>query len=158
MISQVSILSSFICRAVLTNISIDGGWLKSHPIPSDKGSFGNFEALAQQNQRLIQQILSEDSSSVYTSAAFIDDHEDPYDTLLLDKLRALYGSCMNEDLLDARGTEPLLNIIRHLRSMFNGERPIVSSEDDDDTRYMDSEEWDRIRLTSALASLHSRGQ
>ena len=38
----------------------DGGWLKAHPIPSDKGVFGNFEALAQQNRRVLQDILTSD--------------------------------------------------------------------------------------------------
>lgn len=98
-------------------MTTDGGWLKEHPIPSDKGRFGNFDALSQQNRRLIQQILSQDSSSLYSSAGLISGTEDPYDTAILKKLRGFYTSCMDEDLLDARGTDPLLHIVRNVRRM-----------------------------------------
>ncbi|KAJ3533585.1 hypothetical protein NM688_g7264 [Phlebia brevispora] len=137
----------------------NGGWLKQHPIPSDKGSFGNFEALAQQNRRLIQQILSEDSSSVYSSVT-ASDNQDPYDALVLQKLRGLYTSCMNEELLDARGAEPLLNVVQTVRKLYDGETTTVdgasldlntsSATDDDKSK-------ERKRLTAAIAYLHSRG-
>lgn len=134
---------------------IDGNWLKQHPIPSDKGTFGNFEALAQQNRRLIQQILSEDSSSVYSTVSHITEAEDPYDTQILKKLRGLYSSCMNEDLLDARGEEPLLHVIRTVRKLYNGKSTMV----DLATLEKNSDkEKERIGLTAAIAYLHSRGQ
>lgn len=133
----------------------DGGWLKQHPIPSDKGSFGNFEALAQQNRRLIQQILSQDSSSIYTSVAISVHDNDPYDTLVLQKLRSLYSSCMNEDILDARGAEPLLHVVQTVRKLYNGETTII----DDTEIILDEEEEDKERkgLTAAISYLHSRG-
>ena len=135
----------------------DGGWLKSHPIPADKGSFGTFEALSQQNRRLIQQILSEDSSSVYASAGLDHDREDPYDTLLLTKLRGLYQSCMNEDLLDARGSDPLIRVVRNVRRLFNKNGtaivPAHESHDSSTGRHQEPK-----GLTAAVAYLHSRGQ
>ncbi|PSR94067.1 hypothetical protein PHLCEN_2v4495 [Hermanssonia centrifuga] len=132
----------------------NGNWLKQHPIPSDKGTFGNFEALAQQNRRLIQQILSEDSSSVYSTVSHITEAEDPYDTQILKKLRGLYSSCMNEDLLDARGEEPLLHVIRTVRKLYNGKSTTV----DLATLEKNSDkEKERIGLTAAIAYLHSRG-
>lgn len=139
--------------------NIDGGWLKEHPIPSDKGIFGNFDALSQQNRRLIQQILSEDSSSVYASVSLTDDREDPYDTQVLKKLRGLYNSCMDEDLLDARGQEPLLHIIRTIRKLFSGESTSIESaaEPEQDLKELDDKEKERNGLTAALAYLHSRG-
>lgn len=133
----------------------DGGWLKSHPIPSDKGSFGNFEALSQENKRVIQQILSEDSSSVYASAGVVDDHEDPYDTLVLEKLRGLYQSCMNEDLLDARGPDPLVRVIRNVRRLFNDKGSAMSDKHIEISVPSNTEE--PKGLTAALAYLHSRG-
>lgn len=130
-------------------MTIDGGWLRDHPIPSDQGRFGSFSALAQQNRRLIQQILSQDSSSVYSAAALVDGVEDPYDTAVLKKLRGFYASCMDEDLLDARGTDPLLHIIRNVRKLFDGEETVISAQDD--------KEKQRRGLTAAVAYLHTRG-
>ncbi|KAI0818519.1 metalloprotease [Irpex lacteus] len=127
----------------------NGGWLRDHPIPSDQGRFGSFSALAQQNRRLIQQILSQDSSSVYSAAALVDGVEDPYDTAVLKKLRGFYASCMDEDLLDARGTDPLLHIIRNVRKLFDGEETDISAQDD--------KEKQRRGLTAAVAYLHTRG-
>ena len=133
--------------------------MKQHPIPSDKGKYGNFEVLSQQNKLLIQQILSEDASSVFDDITALADNEDPYDTLVLKKLRGMYKSCMNEDLLDARGQEPLLHVIRTVRKLFSGQSTSVedtsktyqTSRDDDD------DEKRRKGLTAALAYLHSRG-
>ncbi|KAI0093561.1 Metalloprotease [Irpex rosettiformis] len=127
----------------------NGGWLKEHPIPSDKGRFGNFDALSQQNRRLIQQILSQDSSSLYLTAGLVEGAEDPYDTAILKKLRGFYSSCMNEDLLDARGADPLLHIVRNIRKLFEGEERVNSIQDD--------KQKQRKGLTAAVAYLHTRG-
>ena len=134
--------------------STDGGWLKQHPIPSDKGSFGNFEALAQANRRLIQQILSEDSSSVYSEITASSAQDDPYDAMVLQKLRTLYTSCMNEDLLEARGTEPLLHVVQTVRKLYNGETTVV---DEIQLPLGDDDSDERDALTAAIAYLHSRG-
>lgn len=123
--------------------------MKEHPIPSDKGRFGNFALLSQQNRRLIQQILSQDSSSVYHAAALTGGVEGPYDDLILKKLRGLYNSCMDEDLLDARGTDPLLHIIHNIRKLFDGEKTVISGKDD--------REKHRKGFTAAVAYLHTRG-
>ena len=133
----------------------DGGWLKQHPIPSDKGSFGNFEALAQQNRRLIQQILSEDSSSVYSLSTVAA--KDPYDTQLLEKIRTLYASCMNEDLLDARGSEPLLRIVQTAGDLYNGKTTVIDTKLGTLPEASGQEEKERQGLTAAIAYLHSRG-
>jgi endothelin-converting enzyme len=148
MILPVSLLLSWLSTTLIRDIS-DGGWLKEHPIPSDKGRFGNFDLLSQQNRRLIQQILSQDSSSLYSTAGFVDNFEDPYDRMVLSKLRGLYSSCMNEDLLDARATDPLSRIIRDISRLFDGETTVISSQD----------EKERLKkgLTSAVAYLHTRG-
>ena len=97
----------------------------------------------------MQQILSEDASPIYKSAALTaQSTEDPYDILLLEKLRGLYKSCMNEGLLDARGSEPLLNVIQRVRKLFSGEAS-------HDVKHDEREE--RKAFTAALAYLHSQG-
>ncbi|OSD08705.1 Metalloprotease [Trametes coccinea BRFM310] len=122
----------------------NGGWLKAHPIPSDKGSFGNFEALAQQNRRLLQQILSEDSSARFTAASASD-----YDEQILKKLRGLYHSCMAEDQLNETGEKPLRDMAQKIRDLFRGKTTVIDSLEH-------REERERARLTATVAYLHSR--
>lgn len=69
--------------------------------------------------------------------------------MILQKLRGLYHSCMDEDLLDARGSEPLLHVIRTLRGIFTDESV-------NELRVLDADK-DRKTLTAAVAYLHSRG-
>ncbi|KAK7049256.1 hypothetical protein VNI00_005857 [Paramarasmius palmivorus] len=114
----------------------NGGWLKSHPLPADKGSFGNFEKLAQDNGVVIREIL--ESSDNGTS---------PYDKQVLLKLRGLYQSCLNENQLDEIGQEPLLDFLHTLKDLYRGKGTPLSS----------NEEKNETGLTAALAFLHSRG-
>ena len=142
----------------------DGGWLKAHPIPSDKGSVGSFEVLSEQNRRLIQQILSPDASSVSSDILTLitlepsdpAESNDKYDEELLKKLRGFYTSCMNEDLLNARGVDPLIRIIQNVKKLFDGKPSILGS--DRDNSNVLSEKKERDGLTAAVAYLHSRGK
>ncbi|RDX56605.1 Metalloprotease [Lentinus brumalis] len=126
----------------------NGGWLKANPIPSDKGSFGHFEEIALQNRRLLQQILSEDASSHFSAASALA--SDPYDEVLLKKLRGLYGSCMDEDHLDDLGEAPLRDMAKKIRELFRGKTTVVDAEST-------ASEKERDRLTATVAYLHSRG-
>ena len=128
----------------------DGGWLKSNPIPSDKGKFGHFEEIALQNKRLLQQILSEDSSSHFSEASSLM-ASNPYDEQLLKKLRGLYQSCLDEDYLNEVGEAPLKELTQKIREVFRGKTTVV------DTLKSKSEQ-ERDRLTAAVAYLHSRGE
>ncbi|KAF5391824.1 hypothetical protein D9757_001795 [Collybiopsis confluens] len=119
----------------------NGGWLRAHPLPADKGSFGNFEALAQDNEHLIQRILEDsDSTSSFKTS---------YDDELLLKLRGFYSSCMNEDELDERGHKPLMDIIKNIREKFRGNQDAIVEEDLEKAKFKG--------LTAALAYMHSRG-
>ena len=130
--------------------SSDGGWLKSNPIPSDKGKFGHFEEIAQQNKRLLQQILSEDSSSHFSSASSLT-ASNPYDEQLLKKLRGLYDSCIDEDYLNEVGEEPLRRITDKIRELFHGKTTVVNG-------LKSTSEKEKERLTATVAYLHSRGE
>ncbi|KAI0341783.1 Metalloprotease [Trametopsis cervina] len=121
-----------------------GGWKNEHPIPADKGVFGTFDTVRLQNQRIIKNILSNDSYSLLAAGV-----EDPYDKQILKKLHTLYDSCMNEDLLDARGTDPLLHVIQNLDKLFKGEGTVITAEGKKDSH--------KKGLTAALAYLHTRG-
>ncbi|EIW60033.1 Metalloprotease [Trametes versicolor FP-101664 SS1] len=125
----------------------NGGWLKAHPIPSDKGSFGNFEALAQQNRRILQQILSEDASTRFSEVSALASTD--YDEQILKKIRGLYASCLNEDRLNDIGEKPLQEIADKIRSTFRGKSTVIDKLSDDDHAQ-------RARLTATVAFLHSR--
>ncbi len=128
---------------------LDGGWLKANPIPSDKGSFGHFEEIALQNRRLLQQILSQDASSHFSATSALA--SDPYDEVLLKKLRGLYDSCMDEDHLDDLGEAPLRDMANKIRELFRGKTTVVDAE-------RTASEKERDRLTATVAYLHSRGK
>lgn len=106
-------------------------------MPADKGSYGNFEALGQQNKQVIQKIL--ESHSQPPSVAPSHDEE------ILRKLRDFYSSCLNEDRLDDIGTIPLLRFVHTVRRLYRGENRVSG------------DEGDSGGLTAAIAFLHSRG-
>ncbi|KAL0063326.1 hypothetical protein AAF712_009821 [Marasmius tenuissimus] len=120
----------------------NGGWLKAHPLPADKGSFGNFEQLAQDNGHVIQDILerTEAMSTVASSS---------YDKEVLQKLSGFYKSCLKEDRLDEIGQKPLLDFLRTLKDLYRGKKTTISSQG--------SGEKEKHGLTAAVAFLHSRG-
>ena len=152
MTSQVSLYAAslpFCCIHAYPYALQDGGWLKSNPIPSDKGSFGHFEEIALQNRRLLQQILSEDASSHFSSVSAL--MSDPYDEILLKKVRGLYDSCMDEDHLNDLGEAPLKDMTKKIRELFRGKTTIVDAESS-------ASEEERDRLTATVAYLHSRGK
>ncbi|KAK0210236.1 Metalloprotease [Desarmillaria ectypa] len=118
-----------------------GRWLKEHPLPADKSSFGNFEALAVQNKQILQKILEapQPTSAVPTA-----------DEQLLIKIRGMYASCLNETKLDEIGTEPLVHLVRTVRKLFRGNSTDISSATEE-------ERTSKKGLTAAIAFLHSRG-
>ncbi|PFH50075.1 hypothetical protein AMATHDRAFT_75830 [Amanita thiersii Skay4041] len=115
----------------------NGGWLKAHPLPADKGSFGNFEALSQQNKQLIQRLLETESDLLPTDA-------DSEDGKILKKLRDFYSSCKKEDQLNDIGAAPLEDVVKTIRRLYR-------------TRESELDDQNREGLTAAVAFLHSRG-
>ncbi|RDB20946.1 Endothelin-converting enzyme 1 [Hypsizygus marmoreus] len=120
-----------------------GGWLRDHPLPADKSSYGNFEALAQQNKQVVQRILESEAS---TSSFQATD-----DANILRKLRDFYSSCSNEDLLDDIGTTPLLQFVQTLKHLFRSGNSKTTPPSEDSGSEVKTD------LTAALAYLHSQG-
>lgn len=134
--------------SILTAICVAGGWTKAHPIPADKGRFGQFNVLAQENQQIIREILESDVIPLSTPATR------SYDEQILKKLRGLYSSCMNEDKLDQLGEKPLFQFVQTIRDLFRGESTemgVARGEDRD-------KDEESKGLTAALSYLHSRGE
>lgn len=123
--------------------NLAGGWRKAHPLPSDKGRFGNFNLLFQENQQIVKDILDDKGSISIASL------KESADQQLLTKLRGLYHSCMDEDTLDQLGEGPLKDFVDHVKKLYRGESTGVTYPDDDDKK--------REGLTAALAFLHARG-
>lgn len=117
-----------------------GGWRKAHPLPSDKGRFGSFNSLFQENQQIVKDILDIDGSM---SIASLNDRR------LLAKLRNLYYSCMDENTLDQLGEGPLKDFVAQVKKLYRGESTGIADSNGDDK--------EREGLTAALAFLHSRG-
>ena len=131
---------------LITARTIDGGWLKSHPLPADKGRFGSFAVLGKQNQQIIQQLLETEINEPGDSLSF------SYDDQILRKLRGLYHSCLDEKSSDGVGMEPLHQFVRTLRKLYRGESTGISG-----FPWGDDSEEKKHGLTAALSFLHSRG-
>jgi putative endopeptidase len=70
-----------------------GGWMASHPLPSDQARYGRFDELQERNNAVLRDILEAAASSP----------TDPDATRIGD----YYGSCMDESAIAAKGTTPL---------------------------------------------------
>ena len=118
--------------------SSDGGWVKTHPIPSDKGSIANFGLLAEENRQIIKRFLEGNAETASES-------ESSYDHETIKKLRGLYGSCMDEKELNKRGIKPLVEVVEEIQSLYRHGPERVAGD------FMD-----RRGPTAAVAFLHSR--
>ncbi|VDC06015.1 unnamed protein product [Peniophora sp. CBMAI 1063] len=125
-----------------------GGWLRSHPLPADKGRYGQFASLSNENLAIVRDILDAESPSALAETALVADDE----KRLLNKLRDLYESCMDEDTLAKFGDLPLREVVRTVRRLFRQEGTKI---------YATGEEGEagkrRKGLSAALAYLHSKG-
>lgn len=95
-----------------------GGWLQSHSIPSDQGLFGIGQWLAIENAKTLRQLLSEAPVSKKDGELQVSssDKRSKVDLQNLSKLRAFYDSCLDLDLQDKAGAQPLLDVVDQLIS------------------------------------------
>jgi putative endopeptidase len=70
-----------------------GNWVKNNPIPNDQVRWGTFSMLTERNRYLLWEELEAAS-------------KDPK-TPLQKKYGDYYASCMNTELIDKKGTEPI---------------------------------------------------
>jgi len=119
----------------------NNGWLVDHPLPVEKDSFSNFEALYQKNTQLLQRVLQTDPRTI----------ADPADQGMLRKLNNHYSACLDEQHLNDVGEKPLRQFVRKLKQLFREEDTDISTSGGAQATF-------RFRgLTAALAFLHSRG-
>ncbi|EJD52946.1 zincin [Auricularia subglabra TFB-10046 SS5] len=128
-----------------------GGWRASHPLSADKGRWGSFQQLAQENKAIIRRLVESDGESL--SAA---------DKQSLLKIKTLYTSCTDEVALDAHGSEPLKHLVSTLRDILHGKdlgamSRIVGSPQAHFSLPSTAGEVGKHPWTAALAYTHSRG-
>lgn len=71
-----------------------GAWMKNNPIPADESSWGRFNVLNENNEKILRGILED--SAAHMERSEIDQ-----------KIGAFYKSCMDEARLDQLGKQPL---------------------------------------------------
>jgi endothelin-converting enzyme len=73
-------------------VTLDGGWLNSHSIPSDRGNYGSFNVLQDSNRKIILDVLQgqDEAPSKNDSATVLAEKQN------LLKLRTGYRTCMDE--------------------------------------------------------------
>ncbi|KAI8638269.1 hypothetical protein BD408DRAFT_423262 [Parasitella parasitica] len=121
-------------------------WEKNHEIPDGKSSINSFVSLVNQNKEALRNIFSGSFDDFYdrTHASLSTQLPDPeklIDKQNFGKVKSLYDSCMNEALIDDRGSEPIYPLLKEIRDMF------PASKGSSDSR----------RLTQTLSFLAKRG-
>src|SRR4051812_10392667 len=84
-----------------------GGWRKANPIPNDRGSYGRFAELDDNNHYVLRDILDQISKN--------DPKRDANDQ----KVGDYYASCVDEDAINKKGLAPLkteLDKVKALKS------------------------------------------
>jgi putative endopeptidase len=84
-----------------------GGWIKTHQIPAAYPSWGNFNELAEHNQKVLRQILEREAANRAKAKPGSNDW----------KLGNFYASCMNTSAIDAAGTKPLEPELRRIAAI-----------------------------------------
>ncbi|KAF8298254.1 zincin [Clavulina sp. PMI_390] len=123
----------------------NGYWIQDHPLPSGKSRYGSFDQLQEHNNLVVQRILDD-----------VETPDNAADQQSSKKLKAFHKSCTNQATLNAKGSEPLLDVIRKIRTLF----PVQSKLPDPISKQavfsMSGPLFDH-ELTGVLAYLHSIG-
>ncbi|KAJ1032950.1 hypothetical protein NDA16_000229 [Ustilago loliicola] len=98
-------------------------WLKAHPIPADAGLFGTGQYVLAENAKIIRQIIADAPSAQtleleVTKTHAQKDAQAEADKHNLAKLKGYYESCIDTKAQDKLGSKPLLEVLDHLRTLF----------------------------------------
>ncbi|WWD16116.1 hypothetical protein CI109_100541 [Kwoniella shandongensis] len=88
-----------------------GGWAAANSIPADKGLWGAFSEVQENNKKTILKILDAIPASKPGKGATTDE-------LNLAKLKAVYTSCMDVDTLNEIGRKPFIELSDHVVDIF----------------------------------------
>ncbi|KAF9325647.1 hypothetical protein BG006_010871, partial [Podila minutissima] len=101
-----------------------GGFEEREEIPADEESVGYFKLVQKQNNRIIRSILSSESNK---TIAIMGDHDSDAEGSNLQKLRALFTSCMDEDRINKVGRQPVVDEVKKLLALFPIRGSLLSS-------------------------------
>ncbi|KAK4700963.1 hypothetical protein P7C70_g5275, partial [Phenoliferia sp. Uapishka_3] len=140
----------------------NGGWLKTHPIPEGKGFFGSAQDIETRNKRTIMEVLATTPSKDLSKS----------DQTNIYHLQEFYASCLDEDLIDRQGIEPLVDVVKEVVGAWRGSPKVITRNQEifGEDEYSSASKgrkgkkhpspWDpktkRDRLTNTLMYLHSR--
>lgn len=82
-----------------------GKWIKTHPIPKSYNDYSTFTRLSKEIERELRNLLEEPST-----LETLPENE------ALRKAKDFYHSCMNTELIEAQGAEPVKEFIRDIGS------------------------------------------
>jgi endothelin-converting enzyme len=130
---------------------IGNNWQQHHTIPEGKASVGSFDSLATANKEVLRGLLSQDFASFYQlvydeTQGNLPDPEKLVDKQNFEMVKNMYDSCMDETVIDDKGAEPLLPLLRDLRDLYSG-----------DGNSTNSPNLSKSRLTRAIATLAKNG-
>ncbi|WVQ69874.1 uncharacterized protein L199_008096 [Kwoniella botswanensis] len=113
------ILSSSILQSL--NQSVDpcedfyefatGGWAASHSIPTDRGLYGAFNEVNDNNKKILIKVLDSISSDKPSKDVSADEQN-------LAKLKAVYNSCIDIEHLNDVGRKPIIDLVDHIIDIF----------------------------------------
>jgi len=81
-----------------------GGWMASHPVPSDRSVWSRFDELQDRNDDMLHQVLESAAAQPTADTRKIADY---------------YASCMDEPGIDAKGVMPLQSELDRIASLTN---------------------------------------
>lgn len=100
-------------------------WIKAHDIPEGKSKISAFTVLETQNKETMHSIFKHDFDVYQDKVASYGELPSP-DKLLdrqnFQKGKNLFDSCMNESLIDSRGAEPILPLLRNIRDIYSSSK------------------------------------
>jgi len=81
-----------------------GNWMKNNPIPPDKSSWGRFNELRENNLYILRDILDQSQAPGKHSA-------------IQQKVGDYYAACMNETVIEQKGTAPLTPVMNQIAAI-----------------------------------------
>ncbi|KAF9387036.1 hypothetical protein CPB97_003033 [Podila verticillata] len=103
---------------------ICGGFDDREEIPADEESVGYFKLIQKQNNRIIHSILAPKTNR---AIAVGGDQDSNAEESNLQKLRALFTSCMDEDQINKVGRQPVIDEVKKLLALFPIRGSLLSS-------------------------------
>lgn len=82
-----------------------GGWMAKNPIPSDQAIWGRFNELAERNRDILHEILGKASKGGASRSP------------VMQKIGDMYGSCMDEEKVNAEGDKPIQPMLKEIDSV-----------------------------------------